>query len=108
MINYEPCRYIQEAIYKESITNPDNSIEHRFLIPTLTPMPNTTGYLIDKFKLANKNTSDIKIVHHLLNDTNLITIPYDEDKFGELKEDDTFLIAFIGGDLTRIRIIGRI
>ena len=107
MITYEPCKFVQEAIFKELVVNPDKTEEYRFLIPTLTPVATDTGYIVNKNKLANKDKSKVIVSHNVLNDDTLINIPYDKERFGDIKVDDIFLIVFVGGDPTRIRILGR-
>lgn len=107
MIRHEPCSYIQEAIFDHKEQLPDESWVYKFKIPTLLPMPTNTGYIIDKSKLANSQPNLIQITRNVINDSDLIVLPYNENIYGDISKGDKILIAFIGGDITRIRILGR-
>lgn len=107
MIKYDPCSYIQEAIFDHKEQLPDESWIYKFRIPTLLPMPTNSGYVIDKTKLANSQPNLILTSRTVIGDSDLVTLPYNESIYGDIEKGDVILIAFIGGDITRIRILGR-
>lgn len=107
MIKYDPCSYIQEAIFDHKEQLPDESWIYKFKIPTLLPIPTNTGYIIDKTKLANSQPNLIITSRTVVGDSDLVTLPYSEYTYGDIEKGDKILIAFIGGDISRIRILGR-
>ena len=107
MIKYDPCSYIQEAIFERKEQLPDESWVYKFKIPTLLPIPSNDGYIINKSKLANVNPNLIQVSRTVITDSDLVILPYSESVYGDISKGDRILIAFIGGDITRIRILGR-
>lgn len=109
MIDYEPCRYIQEAILNRKESNPDGTYTYYFNIPTLLPLAktNTTGFILHRDRLANKQPNLIPTTKKNLIDFNDVIVPC-KDPDNTYNVGDKFLIAFVGGDPTRIQIVGRI
>ena len=109
MIDYEPCKYIQEASLKQKRLNSDGTYTYYFSIPTLLPLTkhNTPGYIIRRERLANKKPNLIPTTKKNVVDHDDIIIDCN-DPDNTYNVGDKFLIACVGGDPTRIHIIGRL
>jgi hypothetical protein len=108
VITIDSCKYLQEAIFEEREELPDGTVNYRFKVPTLTPLADRChGVSISKSALVNKNADAIILSRGYIADHNLVTIPYNADRFGEPEPGDSFVIGFLGGDPTRIVIMER-
>lgn len=108
MITVESCKYMQEAIFRSKVENPDGSFSYRFSIPTLLPMANfCNGVTLTKSNLANKNADPVILTTGIIRDDDTITLPYNVERFGDPNPGDSFVVCFLGGDPTRCTIIER-
>lgn len=112
-MEYSKYNYVQEAILYEEVNKYENpTVKHPFYIKALVPFETEVGrtvvvnrsYIMNKdltwlstSKMTSEITLDLKIPREIM-------LAY-KDKF--IPKGTKFLVAFVGGNINNVQIIGR-